>query len=340
MFLHMTSKVYAIQKNGKTRYVVIHPVQENPSASQIKHKVKYHVHRAADRVRAAGKKVTSGSYFSKNGKEVGSAALVVGGVALVGLGVYWVGSALIGSLNQSGGTGSQNTPYCNQLESQLAGLYQQIGSYNVAAYKAGGVYTTAAQAAIVSLQHQIAVVSGNITAQCSTPVTPGVGTTVAQAFANFAAAATTALYYLIYIGAITLGAYGAIRVFNYWKKTVGSGSDANGLSTNGADIDVAVDFNPAAIGNIIANASGIADAANGVRNAQDVRDALQSLAASDPAAASATESALGSYFRGLASATDDLELQSAYAELADDFDLASAGDAAAFSDASDILDLL
>jgi hypothetical protein len=333
-------KVYVIHQKGKARYVALRPVQENPSASQIKHKVKYHVHRTGQRIRAAGRKVTSGDFFSKNGKEIGTATLVVGGVAVVGIGLWWAASALGDSLNQSGGTGSVSTPYCNQLESQLSSLYTQIGQYNIAAYKAGGVYSTTAQAAIVSLQHQIGVVSGYITSQCSTPVTPGVGTTIDQTAANIAAAATYALYALIAVVTINLGANGAARVYAYWKKTVGSGSDANGLSTDAADIEVAAGFNPAAVGNIIANAAGIADASNGIRSAQDVKDALTELAASNPGAASATESTLSSYFRGLASATDDIELQSAYASLADDFDAAAAGDADALADAADILDLL
>jgi hypothetical protein len=276
-------------------------------------------------------KKQKGQWFEKHGKSVATGTLVVGGVAVVGIGLYFLYESLSSALGGGGGTGGQNTPYCNQLESQLASLYTQIGNYNTQALRNGGTYSTTAQAAIVNLQGQIATVSSSIASQCSTPITPGIGADISTFLQN------TGWAFVLAVGAV-LGvavAYVAVRSYlslRVYSKKLGKGNLPESLD----DVEVG-DFNPATVGQLIAQAQGIADVENGTMSAQDVADTLRTLAANDPVTASGVSDSLSTYFNDLAADAATADEAAVFSDIADLFEDAAAGDAAALDDALDAI---
>jgi len=325
-----------VQFNGKMYRVVA----ANPT-------VREHIKSAKKKVKAAGGKVkqvavstyqkaTAGTWFEKHGKTVITGTAVVAGVVMAGAVVYYLINYFNEIANPGGGTGSSTTPYCESLYSELSSLYTQIGNYNVTAYKNGGTYSPAASAAIASLQSQIADVSTLITNNCSSPTVPTPGQTTDNFLASASYSLLTALEVVLGI-AVT---YVAVRLFLRARVAYSKSKGQGELPDSLEDTVAVTGFNPATAGQIMAQAQGIADAAEGTESASDVADVLRTLTSTDPAAAQAVADDLSTYFAGLADAATDTDVAACFQQLSDDFAATAAGDDEALDDAIGILDTL
>src|SRR5208283_4907824 len=154
-----------------------------------------------------------------------------------------------------------------------------------------------------------------ITNNCSSPTVPTPG----QTTDNFLAAASYALLTALQVVLGIAVTYVAVRLFLRARVAYSKSKGQGELPDSLEDTVAVTGFNPATAGQIMAQAQGIADAAEGTESASDVADVLRTLASTDPAAEQAVADDLSTYFAGLADAATDTDVAACFQQLSDDF---------------------
>jgi len=304
------------------RLVAVSP-RTNPT---VKEHVKSGAHKVSAGASKAYHRVTRGTWFDKHGKTLALSAVAA---AAIGGTAYF--------LYEYFNPGTLNSTLCTTLDNQLQAVITQIGQYNLQAYKAGGVYSSAAQAALVVLQSQQSSLTAQIAANCAS--IPDPGQTADKTLATIGYYFAKAVGDLITIGEIFIVVGASVITLRYLYKNVYSKKNGPGNAPESLDDTfVDADFNPAVMGNIIAQAQGVAEAAGGISSPSDVADVLRSMVTNDPIAAQNVSQSIGDYFTGLAEATEDADLAAAYTDMATLFYDSAAGDTAALDDVIDVLD--